>query len=172
MKLVKKLSTFCLIGFLNFSFIIYLFSNYETLSNYSRLVILTDPCQFDHIAFICYSIIECELSLLFLQLIAPNIFIILQLTYYVLFNVISLPQEVGQHCSRFFVPGLGQSHNRHMGELMVYIKIFSVLGFAWSSGLLTLPLSFIKPDWGRTLEKISVFSYVIFNGLQVRGLLR
>ena len=90
---------------------------------------------------------------------------------HVLFNVISLPQEVGQHCSRFFVTGLGQSHNRHMGELMVYIKIFSVLGFAWSSGLLTLPLSFIKPDWGRTLEKISVFFYVIFNGLQVKSVI-
>jgi len=63
--------------------------------------------------------------------------------------------------------GLGRSHNRGQEDLKINIKIFSTLGFAWTTGLLSLPLSYIVADWGRTLEKIFVFTYVIFNGLQV-----
>ncbi len=63
--------------------------------------------------------------------------------------------------------GLGRSHNRGQEDLKINIKIFSMLGFAWTTGLLSLPLSYIEADWGRTLEKICVFAYVIFNGSQV-----
>ena len=61
---------------------------------------------------------------------------------------------------------------RHNGngktDLVLYVRIFSILGFTWVFGLLTilLPSDGDKGSWEYTVERILVLCYVIFNGLQ------
>ena len=48
-------------------------------------------------------------------------------------------------------------------DVMLYIRIFCILGFTWLFGLLTV---FIPNGGGESVEKILVYFHVIFNGLQ------
>ena len=62
---------------------------------------------------------------------------------------------------------IGQSHNRGRTELIVCIKIFSILGFAWAFGLATLPFANVEAEWASNLVRVCLFGYILFHGLQV-----